>query len=102
MPDAVAASPTERGLAFWIHVSPGAKRELVGGAHGGALRVAVGAPPLDGRANAACVEALAAAFGVKRAAVALDAGARGRRKRVEIAGAAEALAVRLAVLAAVK
>lgn len=95
----VAASHTERGLAFWIHVSPGAKRERVGGTHGDALRVAVSAPPVDGRANAACVEVLAASFAVRRAAISLDPGARGRRKRVEIAGDAAALAARLAVLA---
>jgi uncharacterized protein YggU (UPF0235/DUF167 family) len=58
-------------------------------------RVAVSAPPVDWRVNAACVEA----FAVRRAAVALDPGARGRRKRVEIAGGPAALAARLAVLA---
>lgn len=87
------------GIAFWIHVSPGARREAVGGAHGDALRVAVQAPPVEGRANAACIEALAAAFGVKRGAVALDPAARGRRKRVSIAGEPGALAAQLATLA---
>jgi hypothetical protein len=91
------ASPN--GIAFWIHVSPGAKHEAVGGAHGDALRVAVQAPPIEGRANAACVEALANAFGVKRPAVALDPAARGRRKRIRVAGDAAALATRLAALA---
>jgi uncharacterized protein (TIGR00251 family) len=97
MPVSHAASAA--GLAFWIHVSPGAKREAVGGVHGDALRVAVQAPPVEGRANTACVEALASAFGVKRAVVMLDPGARGRRKRVAIAGDAGALAAQLVVLA---
>jgi uncharacterized protein (TIGR00251 family) len=88
------------GIAFAIHVSPGAKREAVGGARADALRVAVKAPPIEGRANAACAEALARAFGVKRAAVALDPAARGRRKRVQIAGNPAELAARLAALAA--
>jgi uncharacterized protein (TIGR00251 family) len=87
------------GIELWIRVSPGARREAVGGAHDGALRVAVSAPPLEGRANAACAEALASAFGVRRAAVALDPASRGRRKRVSIAGDADALAARLATLA---
>jgi uncharacterized protein (TIGR00251 family) len=91
------ASPN--GIAFWIHVTPGAKREAVGGAHGDALRVAVQAPPVEGRANAACVEVLASAFEVKRPAVALDPAARGRRKRVALAGDPAALAARLAALA---
>jgi hypothetical protein len=97
MPVACAASAA--GIAFWIHVSPGAKREAVGGTHADALRVAVQAPPREGRANAACLGALARAFGVKRAAVALDLAARGRRKRVQIAGNAKDLAARLAALA---
>lgn len=95
----VAHSTTDSGIAFWIRVSPGAKREAVAGAHGDALRVAVSAPPVEGRANAACVLALAGAFGVRRAAVRLDPAARGRRKHVEIAGEAAALAARLTALA---
>ncbi len=95
----VTHTATAAGIAFWIHVAPGARREAVGGAHGDALRVAVQAPPVDGRANAGCVEALAAAFGVKRSAVALDPAARGRRKRVSITGEPVALGARLASLA---
>ncbi len=95
---AVSSSRTAGGLAFWIHVTPGARREQVGGSHGDALRVAVTAPPVEGRANAACVEALAAAFEVRRAAISLAPGARGRRKRVEIAGDAANLSSRLAHL----
>lgn len=87
------------GVAFWIHVTPRASRERVGGAHGGALRVAVCEPPAGGRANAACVHALARALGVGRADVELDPGARGRRKRVAVAGEPDALAQRLEALA---
>jgi len=95
----LVCSPSPSGIAFWIHVTPGAKRVAVGGAHGDALRVAVQAPPSEGRANAACVAALAIAFGVKRPAIALDLAARGRRKRVSVAGDSAALAARLAALA---
>lgn len=90
---------TAQEFAFWIHVTPRASRPGVGGRHGDALRVAVKAPPVEGRANAACAAALAEAFGVRRSAVALDPGARGRRKRVRIAGAVPALARRFEQLA---
>ena len=86
-------------VSFWIHVHPRAARAGVGGVHGDALRVAVREPPVEGRANAACVRALAEALGVPRAAVSIDPGAKGRRKRVEVAGDPEALAARLADLA---
>lgn len=87
------------GFSFWIHVSPRARREGIGGRHGDALRVAVRAAPEAGRANAACVAALAEAFGVARADVALDPRSSGRRKRVRIEGDASLLARRFEVLA---
>jgi hypothetical protein len=82
-------------VRFWIHVTPRARRPGVGGAHGDALRVAVAAPPEAGAANAACVEALAGALGVRRADVSLEAGARGRRKRVRVEGEPQRLAAAL-------
>ena len=90
----------EDGLAFWIHVTPRARREAVGGRHGDALRVAVKAPPVGGKANAACVEALAEAFGVERRDVEIHSGARGRRKRVRVTGETRALEEKLQKLAA--
>jgi uncharacterized protein (TIGR00251 family) len=90
------------GVSLWIHVSPRARRERVGGAHGGALRVAVREPALEGRANAACVRALARVLGLGRDAVELDPGAKGRRKRVCVTGDPEALAKALLELAAAR
>lgn len=87
-------------MTFWIHVTPRARRKGVGRTHGGALRVAVAEPPAGGAANAACARALARALGVGRGAVELDRASRGRRKRVRIAGDAEALAARVHELAA--
>lgn len=87
------------GVAFWIHVTPRAKRPSVGGTQGDALRVAVSAPPVEGKANAACVAALAEALEVPRASISLDPAARGRRKRVGVSGDAEDLERRLRALA---
>jgi uncharacterized protein (TIGR00251 family) len=95
----LAISPSDSGVAFFIHVTPRARRPGVGGCQADALRVRVGAPPADGLANAACVEALAKALGVRRGAVTLDPGSRNRRKRVHVDGNPERLAARLAKLA---
>ena len=73
-------------LIFDIQVVPRASRVAVGPAVGDRLRVAVTAPPVDGAANAAVIEALAAAFGVRRAAVTIVRGETGRRKTVRIDG----------------
>ncbi|WP_298226453.1 DUF167 domain-containing protein [Gryllotalpicola sp.] len=79
-----------------IRVKPGAGRTRVGGAHDGALVVAVATPAVDGRATDAALAALAAAFGVKRRDVELVSGRTARTKIVDIAGATpEALAALL-------
>ena len=69
-----------------ILVQPRASRVAVGGVHDGRLRVAVTAPPVDGEANAAVLEALAAAFGIGKRAVAIVRGETGRRKTVRLDG----------------
>ena len=74
-------------LVIDIQVVPRASRTAVGGMTGERLRVAVPAPPVDGAANAAVVEALAEAFAVPRRAVEIVRGQTGRRKTVRISGA---------------
>ena len=83
-------------LTFDVLVVPRASRTAVGPTVGDRLRVAVTAPPVDGEANAAVIEVLAQAFGVRRAAVTIVRGERGRRKTVRIEGAAAATLQRLA------
>jgi hypothetical protein len=61
--------------------------------------VAVTSPPVEGKANAACIRALADALGVARSSIALDPASRSRRKRVEVAGDPESIVARLAELA---
>jgi len=89
----------DHGIRFWIHVSPRARRDSAQGQHGDALRVAVKAPPVDGRANAACVAVLAQALGMRRGAVEIDPRSSGRRKRVFVRGEPEVVAERLRALA---
>jgi uncharacterized protein len=85
-----------------VRVRPGAQTDAVGGCwdgpRGPALLVAVRARAVEGRANAAVVEAVAAAFGLRRGQVALVAGERVRDKVIELAGDAAPLSARLADL----
>ena len=81
-----------------VWVRPGSPRPGVGGQHDGALVVRVSARAVDGQATAAALEAVAAAFGVRRHAVTLVAGAASRKKIVDIAGADAALLDRLLAL----
>lgn len=71
---------------FSVHVSPAAARTELVGRHGDGWKARVAAPPERGRANAALVELLAEALGVRRGDVEVVAGHVGRRKTVEVAG----------------
>jgi uncharacterized protein (TIGR00251 family) len=77
-------------LRIDVLVVPRASRVSVGPMVGDRLRVAVTAPPVDGAANAAVIDAVAKALGVRRAAVAIVRGERGRRKTLEVEGASAA------------
>lgn len=70
------------GALIDIHAQPRSPRSEVAGAHGGALRVRITAPPVDGAANAAIVALLSQRLNVRRADVEIMGGATGRRKRV--------------------
>jgi uncharacterized protein (TIGR00251 family) len=75
------------GFALELHVQPGARRTAIVGDHGGRLKIAVNAPPLEGRANEAVLQLLSERLGVARRAVALEAGTAGRDKRVLVSSA---------------
>ncbi len=78
-----------RGVMFEVLVQPRASRERIGPVLGDRLKVAVMAPPVDGRANAAVVETLARALGVRRAAVSIVGGEGSRRKTVRVEGVSD-------------
>jgi uncharacterized protein len=67
-------------------VTPGAGRAGVVGLHDGALRVRVGARPVDGAANRELIDVLARVLGIRPSAVTIAAGASSRAKRVTVAG----------------
>lgn len=67
-----------------IHAKPGAKHEKVEDIGGGKYVVAVRALPVEGRANAAIVRALAAYFKVAPSRVRIVRGRGARLKTAEI------------------
>jgi uncharacterized protein (TIGR00251 family) len=90
------------GVVLRVHVVPGAARAGVGGLHGEALRVRVAARPREGAANRELLGLLACLLGVRPGALELEAGARGREKRVRVRGLpAETVRERLAALLSV-
>jgi uncharacterized protein (TIGR00251 family) len=65
---------------------PGAARSEIAGQTGDFLRVRLGAPPVEGRANKELIRFLAERLGVRQADLRIAAGVSGRRKRVVVAG----------------
>lgn len=82
-------------MRITIKVRPGSARQVVGGAHDGALVVRVTARAVDGKATEAALAAVADAFGVRRQAATLVTGASSRTKIVDVAGADPAVLARL-------
>jgi uncharacterized protein (TIGR00251 family) len=82
----IAITSHPEGALLAVRAQPGAKRNAVLGEQAGALKVAVTAPPEDGRANAALVEMLRDWLGVKRSQVELAGGLTNRNKTFLIRG----------------
>lgn len=78
-----------------IAVKPRSSIEGLGPVKGDRLCVAVNAPPVDGKANAAVVRVLAETFKVPRSAVAIVRGETGRKKTIRITGVSAAAIERL-------
>jgi hypothetical protein len=73
-------------LILDLHVQPGARVSGFAGRHGERIKVRLAARAVDGRANEALIEFLAAHYGVAKRDVRIVAGLKSRQKRVEISG----------------
>ena len=77
----IAVAEHAEGCVLPVRAQPGARKAGVLGEQGGALKVAVTAPPEDGRANKALTEALRDLLNLKRSQVELLSGATSRDKK---------------------
>jgi uncharacterized protein len=78
--------PHPEGCLLAVRAQPGARTAGVIGEQAGALKVAVTAPPEDGRANQALTESLRDWLGLKRSQVELAGGVTNRNKQFLIRG----------------
>lgn len=76
-----------KDVVLVLHIQPGAKKTEVAGPHGAALKIRLAAPPVDGKANAALLDFIAAKVDVRRTLVNLVGGETSRSKRVRIENA---------------
>jgi uncharacterized protein (TIGR00251 family) len=68
------------GAHLVVRVQPRASRTGLAGLHGVAVKVLLTTPPVDGRANVACVALFAKLVGVPRSAIEVQRGAASRDK----------------------
>lgn len=77
---------TSQGITFAVKVQPRARKNAITGSIGDALKIALTAPPVEGRANQAIINFLADFFDIPRSSVTIAGGATSRLKIIRIAG----------------
>jgi hypothetical protein len=77
---------TTAGATFSVKVHPRANKDAITGILGDALKVAVTAPPVEGKANEACLRFFAELLRVPRSSISITAGEASRNKVIRVAG----------------
>lgn len=80
----LALSP--EGVLINIYVQPRASRDAFVGIHGESLKLAVTAPPVDGKANGKIIKILAKLFHIPKNSIILTHGQQSRHKRFLLSG----------------
>jgi uncharacterized protein len=82
----VVIQDSSSGATFAVKIHPRAKKNAITGEVGDALKVSLTAPPVDGKANAACIEFFAKILNVPRSSVTIASGQSSRNKVIRVAG----------------
>jgi uncharacterized protein (TIGR00251 family) len=77
-------SPTSASFAVKVH--PRAKKNAITGELGDALKLSLTTPPVEGRANEACIKFFAKLLKVPRSSVTIASGQTSRNKVIRVAG----------------
>lgn len=74
----------DHNIRLRLYIQPKASRDEWVGMHGDEIKVAITAPPVDGKANAYLQQFLAKSFAVAKSQVVIEKGQLGRHKTVLI------------------
>lgn len=80
----VAVWREEDDILLRLYIQPKASRDKIIGLHGEELKIAITAPPVDGKANAHLTKYLSKKFKVAKGLVKIEKGELGRHKQVRI------------------
>jgi uncharacterized protein (TIGR00251 family) len=75
-----------KGITLAVKIQPRAQKNAVTGVVGEALKLALTAPPVEGRANQAVVEFVAELFRIPRSSVTIASGLSSRNKVIRLTG----------------
>jgi uncharacterized protein (TIGR00251 family) len=93
----IPVSESRKGVSFAVKVHPRAHKNAITGTIGDALKLALTAPPVAGRANQALSEFLAEFFEIPRSSITIASGETSRNKVVRLTGiSADQVRARLA------
>jgi hypothetical protein len=82
----IPVQESKSGVTFAVKLHPRAKKNAITGEIGAALKLSLTAPPLEGRANEACIEFLANLLEVPRSSITIASGQSSRNKVVRVTG----------------
>jgi uncharacterized protein (TIGR00251 family) len=82
----VAIKETTAGAMFEVKVHPRAKKNAITGELGDALKLSLTSPPVQNRANNACIEFFAKLLKLPRSSVTIASGQTSRQKMIRISG----------------
>jgi len=74
------------GVTFAVKVHPRARKNAITGELGNSLKLSLTSPPVEGRANEACVEFFANLLKVPRSSVTIASGQTSRQKVIRVSG----------------
>jgi hypothetical protein len=83
---ATFAQDVADGCTLSVRVHPGARKNAVTGIHADAVKIALTATPVDGKANEALIAFLAETLRLPRARIVIVSGITSREKMVRITG----------------
>lgn len=74
----------EHGLRFKVLVQPRSRKNEIVGLHGGALKIKITAPPVEGAANSMCIGFLAKCLKISKSSIGIVSGHTSRTKLIQV------------------
>ncbi|MCK6263049.1 DUF167 family protein YggU [Vibrio sp. ZSDE26] len=80
----LAAWKDGHDIVLRLYIQPKASRDKIVGVHGNELKIAITAPPVDGKANAHLTKFLSKQFKVAKGLIDIEKGELGRHKQIRV------------------